>query len=267
MKDESQQRELITAQEEKRLFTKSRSSAATFYRYVQSGQIESILPEGRQRGAKYPKDQVLMALGKQRITPSTFSQAIPTDMPEMAALLETFYKAKISIEKRRAWMQRNPQVAYILRHESKLVGCAFIMPLAESKILEILENQVKPPTRLHEIELYESGRHYCLYSRATVVLQDVSKEQRRHWAARLITELVREVVALGKNGIYIDKIYVQGDSIQGVHALRALGFMQIDLNTPTTRKNFMLDVAKSGSVFAMRYKNALNAWRAQNEEE
>ncbi len=264
--DASTQRELITAQEAKRLFTQAGLSNATFYRYVQSGQIESILPEGRQRGAKYPKNQVLAVLGKENITSSIFSQATPADMPEMATLLETFYKAKISVEKRSAWMERNPQVSYILRHEGHLVGCATIMPLEEEKIIQILENQIKPATRPQEILLYEPGKHYSLYSRATGVLQATSKRQRRHWAARLLSGLAKAMIELGQNGIYIDRIYCQGDTKAGERALRSLGFMQIDLNAPTSRKNFVLDVLKSGSVFAMRYKEALNAWRAQNEE-
>ena len=266
-KNTDQQRELITAQEAKRLFIQAGSSAATFYRHVQSGQIESILPEGRQKGAKYPKIQVLAALGKQSITPSTFSQATTADMPEMAVLLETFYKGKISVEKRSAWIERNPKVSYILRHNNQLVGCATIMPLKEEKILKILETQVKPATRPEEIYLYEPGKHYYLYARAIVVLQSASKRQRRHWAARLISELTEEIIKLGSMGIIIDKIYAQGDSVQGEHALRNLGFAQIDLNAPTMRKNFELDIPRSGSAFAMKYKHALNTWRMQNESE
>jgi len=269
MEDKSsitQQTELVTAQEAKRLFTQAGLSAATFYRYVQAGQIESILPTGRQRGAKYPKNQVLTALGKHSITPAVFSQATVEDMPEIATLLETFYNAKISVEKRGAWIQRNPQAVYILRHEGKLVGCTFLMPLSEEKITQILTSQIKPPTKPDEISLYEPGKQYTLYSRATVVLQSVSKKQRRHWAARLITGLINTVIELGRNGIIIDKIYAQGDTKAGERALRSLGFMQIELYAPTARRNFVLDMAKSGSLYAAKYRAALNTWKAQNEE-
>jgi hypothetical protein len=95
----------------------------------------------------------------------------------------------------------------------------------------------------------------------------VSKEQRRHWAARFIVGLAKAIIELGARGIYIDKIYAQGDTKAGERALRSLGFAQIDLNAPTTRKNYELDIARSGSVFAMRYKHALNVWRSMNEEE
>jgi len=271
----------MTSQEAAQAFLEAGLSIPTFHRRVRSGEIESVLPEGKQRGAMYPREQVIAAINKRgnkyrktkkKVTnsnplkPSTFSQATIEDMPEMATLLETFYNAKISIEKRGAWIQRNPQVAYILRHEGKLVGCTFLMPLSEEKITQILTSQIKPPTKPDEISLYEPGKHYTLYSRATGVLQSVNKKQRRHWAARLITGLINAVIELGRHGIIIDKIYAQGDTKAGEHALRSLGFMQIELNAPTTRKNFVLDMVKSGSLHATKYKAALNTWRAQNEE-
>ncbi len=271
--------ELMTAQEAIQAFTLAGLSGPTFRRRVRSGHIESILPDGRQRGALYPRSQVLAAIhekskGMKRrrkstshIKPSTFSRATPQDMKEIAPLLVSFYAARIDPQKRAAWIERNPEVAFILRCEGEAVGCAFVLPLPEQKILEIFSSQVKPPTRPHEILPYEPGKHVHLYVRAVGVLQTVSKEQRRHWAARLIKELARAIINLGERGIYIDKIYAQGDTKAGERALRALGFTQIDLHTPTTRKNYVLDVAQSGSSFAMRYKHVLDVWRSDNEEE
>jgi hypothetical protein len=259
--------ELITAQEAKKLFSQAGLSNATFYRYVQSKQIDSILPEGRQRGAKYKKSQVLAALGKHSITPSVFTQATIEDMPEIAVLLESFYHVKISVEKRGAWIKRNPKVTYILRNNGQLIGCGTIMPLPEEKILQILTTQVKPPTLPHEIPLYEPGEHYSLYVRACGVLQETDKRQRRHWAARLITGLVKAVIELGEMGIHIDRIYAQGDTKAGEKALKMLGFAQIELYVATNRKNYMLDTEKSGSVFAARYRAALDEWREKNIDE
>ena len=270
---------LLTAKEATKVFRDAGLSETTFRKRVKDLKIEKYLPEGRQRGALYPENQVLAAISetvKEKkparrshtlLKTTTFAKATTYDMPEMATLLETFYRAKISIQKRAAWIERNPDIAYILRCENELVGCAFIMPLSEEKIFEILANQIKPPTRPHEIPLYEPGKHYNLYLRAVGILQSVSKVQRRHWAARFIIGLTRTIVDLGSKGIFIEKVYAQGDTKRGERALRMLGFMQIETHSPTSRKNYMLDVSKSGSVFAMRYKQALNIWRAQNEEE
>ncbi len=263
-----EQRDLMTSQEAKQAFLRAGLSEATFHRRVNTGQIESILPEGRQRGAMYPREQVLAVIGKNikkprrkkstiTLKPATFSKATVQDMPEMAALLETYF-SRVSIEKRAAWIERNPEIAYILRSEGKAVGCAFVMPLEEQKIMQILTSPIKPPTRPQDIGIYEPGKHYYLYIRSVVVLQSVSKPQRKHWAARLISELIREVVQLGAKGIVIEKIFAQTDTKRVEHLLKVLGFTQIISSTES--KNFMLDIATSGSVFAMQYKKALNMW-------
>lgn len=267
-KHAEERHDLMTSQEAKQAFLRAGLSEATFHRRVNAGQIESILPEGRQRGAMYPRGQVLAAIGSKikksrkkksaiNLKPTTFNKATIQDMPEIAALLETFF-SRISIEKRAAWLERNSEIAYILRSEGKVVGCAFILPLEEQKIIQILNALIKPPTRPQDISIYEPGKHYYLYIRSVVVLQSVPKPQRKHWAARLISELVREIIELGTRGIIIDKIYAQTDTRRVEHLLKLLGFTQI--TSATESKNFVLDIVTSGSVFALQYKKALNRW-------
>jgi N-acetylglutamate synthase-like GNAT family acetyltransferase len=263
-KHTEEQRDLMTSQEAKQ----AGLSEATFHRRVNAGLIEGILPQGRHRGTMYPREQVLAAIAKKTkrsrkkkstisLKPATFGKATVQNMPEIGELLKTFF-SKINIEKRAAWIERNPDICSILRSEGKIVGCAFIMPLEEQKIMQILNSEIKPPTRPHEILLYEPGKHYCLYIRSVVVLQSVSKLQRRYWAAKLIAGIIREIVKLGTMGIIVDKIYAQTDTKHVEHLLKVLGFTQ--LVSPVESKNFMLDIATSGSAYAMRYKKALNSW-------
>jgi hypothetical protein len=264
------ERKLLTSQEAKDRFIQAGLSEATFHRRVSAGQIDSILPEGRKRGALYPEDQVLAAIGTKpkktpsNLKPTAFSKATIQDMPEIATLLRTFF-SKINIQKRIEWMERNPDIGYVLRSEGQIIGCAFIMPLPEEKIFEILDSLVKPPTRPHEIGLFEPGTPLYIYARSVGVLQSTSKDQRRHWAARLISGVVNEIVKLGARGVVIKKIYAQTDTKRMEITLRKLGFMQ--LASTVGNKNFVLDIDASGSSAAMKYKNALNTWRAQNEEE
>lgn len=260
-----EERELLTSQQAKKLFLQAGYSEATFHRRVSSGQIESVLPQGRKRGAFYPKEQVLAALGLSRKTtvmrvqvkPSTFSRATVDDLPAMAEVLETHF-TRISVDKRRKWLERNPDVAYVLKSEGKAVGCAFVMPLLEEKILHIMNAPIKPPTRSQDIQVYEPGKHYTLYVRSVVVLQSVSRIQRKHWGAKLIADLIKEIIKMGKRGIIIDKVYAQTDSKRIERLLQNLGFTQ--MVSPSPNKNFVLDVESSGSVFAMKYKQALSKW-------
>jgi len=124
--------------------------------------------------------------------------------------------------------------------------------------MQILNSPIKPPTRPQDIGIYEPGKHYHLYIRSVVVLQSVSRPQRKYWAARLISELIKEIVGFGAKGIIIEKIYAQTDARRVEHLLKVLGFTQII--SATESKNFVLDIATSGSIFVMRYKKALNMW-------
>jgi len=259
---------LFTSQEAKEAFLKAGLSEATFHRRVQSGEIHSILPEGRKRGAYYPKSDVIASIHKtgrtqkkvkvtQLVKTAECSKATTQEMPEVGALLGTFF-SKINIEKRKAWIERNPDICSILRSEGKIVGCAFLLPLPEEKIMHILNAQIKTPTRPGDILLYEPGNHYSLYLRSVVVLQSVSKLQKRYWAAKLIGELIREIESMGRKGLLIEKIYAQTDTRHVEHLLKVMGFTQII--SPTAASNFVLDIATSGSLYARKLRRAMNTW-------
>ena len=265
-----QNREMLTAKEATTAFKNAGLSETTFRKRVKDGIIERHIPEGRERGALYPKAQVVAAIEnaakepkkvktiQMQLKTATYGKATPQEMPEIAEVLKTFF-SKINIEKRAEWIKRNPNVCSIIKSEDKIVGCAFIMPLEEQKITQILDSLIKPPTRPQDIApTYEPGKHYTLYIRSVVVLQTVPKLQRRHWAAKLISEIIKEIIAMGEKGIIIDKIYAQTDTRYVEHLLKGLGFSQ--MVSPIGRKNFMLDIVTSGSMYAMQYKKALSLW-------
>jgi hypothetical protein len=161
-------------------------------------------------------------------------------------------------------MERNPEISYILRSEGKVVGCGFIIPLSEEKIQSILSEEVTPLTYPDEILLYKPRGSVNLYIRSVGVLQrGVSPKQKTYWAERLILGLSKVVIDLGAKGVIIEKIYGRSDTKAGEHTMRMMGFTQIP--TVTSHKNFVIDVATSGLELILRYKKALNTWRARYE--
>jgi hypothetical protein len=272
------QEEMLTSQEATKAFKDAGLSETTFRQRVKDGIIEKHMPQDRKRGALYPKSQVLAAIGKHTqtpkkvkrvstIKPTAFTQAIPQDMPEVAILLETLYKVKVSAKKRATWIEKNPETVYVLRSENKIVGCAFALPLQEETILNSLNAEVKPAIQPNEILSYQPGTNVCLYLRSIGTIQKtVSKEQYRYWVAKLILGLTKKLIELGNRGITVQKIYAQGDTKHYQRALKSLGFIQIPSNS-TLHKNYMLDISACYEEIPMRYKHALNSWRTQNEEE
>lgn len=263
LEKEREEDELLTSKQAKDAFKKAGLSEPTFHRRVQSGEIQAILEEGRQRGARYPRSQVMASINRTKskkikmanvVKSATLDRATVQDMPEIGELLKTFF-SKVNVEKRTKWLEKNPEIGYVVRSEGKIVGCAFIVPLPEEKILKILDALVKPPTRSDDIPLFEAGKHYCLYARSVVVLPSESKIHRRYWAARLISGVIQEIIKMGERGIIIDKIYAQTDTGHVEKLLKRIGFSQ--LVSPIGSKNFVLDIDSSGSIYAMQYKKAL----------
>jgi hypothetical protein len=270
-------KDLMTAQEARDAFKNAGLSPATFHRRVNEGMIESFLPQGRQRGAYYPRNQVLAAIGQRsakkatkpsasRLKHTTSTYATVEDMSEIALLLETLYGVKTSAKKRRTWVEKNPEIVHILVSEEHIVGCAFLLPMAEATILNSLNSEVKPTVNPDEILRYTPSTQCCLYLRSAGIMHAVSREQFHCWTAMLILRIIRSVIDLGKKGVTVDKIYAQGDAKHYQRALKLLGFVQI-ASQSTLHKNFMLDLSVSHEHSVVLYKQALNTWRSQNQEE
>jgi hypothetical protein len=277
------QKELLSYGEAVKIFVEAELSENTFRKRIKAGLIHPTdLPEGRKRGSLYPRDEVLAAAIKKRgksyenskksnasssgidLKPTSFAVATLADMPAIADLLESLFDARPNIERWLAWINRNPDIAYVLRSEDQIVGCGFVLPLTEQKILSILAQEVTPVTNPEEIFFYQPEVPVYLYVRSIGVLQkDVSFKQRAHWAEQLILGLTKAVISLGARGIRIEKIYGRSDTKAGERTMRLMGFTQIP--TLTSHKNFCIDIATSGLEVVLRYKHALDQWRRKYE--
>lgn len=266
----------MTAQEARDAFKNAGLSPATFHRRVNEGMIESFLPQGRQRGALYPRNQVLAAIGQKsakkfirpnRLKTTTTTYATAEDMSEIALLLETLYGVKVSAFKRRAWVQKNAEIVHVLWSEGHIVGCAFLLPMEEETILNSLNSEVKPLISPDQILTYAPGKTTCcLYLRSAGIMHAVSREQYHYWTAMLILRIIHSIINLGERGVAVNKIYAQGDAKHYQRALKLLGFVQI-ASPSVIHKNYMFDIATSYERSAVLYKQALNTWRSQNQEE
>ena len=266
--------DMITAQEARKLFRQAGLSPATFHRRVNEGKIESLLPEGRQRGAMYPKNQVLAALGKRgvkakmppkpQVKGATFIKMKPEDVVLTAPVAEEAFGGYLNIERWSSLIAKNPDMGYMLVSEGKVVGCGFLMPLTEEKIRDIFSKEVTPPTFPEEVQEYQPGKEYYLYARTIAVTKrGVSTTQSRFWGSLLIRNLMKTVLLLASRGIIIKKIYGRSDTPEGFKLMHDMGFTQIRTNT--THKNFVIDVETSGLDIILQYEKLLNQWRQKYE--
>ena len=265
--------ELVNTQEAIKIFINAGLSESTFHRRVKSGKIEKIMPTGKQRGALYPNAQVLACIAAEKkanlkvkntrtyanIKSAKCVFARPEDMDRLAPLIEELFGSYPAIERWRSWIEKNPSIALMLISENEVVGCGFLMPLTEEKIIEVFGSEVTPAITANDVQTYEPGKDMYVYARTIGVTQRHGHVQKRVWASILVRNLMKTIISMGQKGIEIQKIYGRNDTTEGLKLMRNMGFTQI--RTTTTHKNFVIDVETSGLEMVLRYEQALNEWK------
>lgn len=195
-----------------------------------------------------------------------FQVATKEDMPEIVELLIKVFGGGNTIEKRNAWLERNPECAFFVRSYGKVRACIFILPLTEEKIEDLFSKERSQSfgvIEIEDIQPYEIGKPVCLFLLSMASDNaGVSRTNRRKWGSPLVRGLFNHVIDLGKRGIPIKSIAARSDLKDGINLLRHIGFTELE--PIATNRNFVIDVKQSGLKFAMRYKAALAEWKAQH---
>src|SRR5437588_441208 len=121
---------------------------------VLMGNLKSITPPGRKQSV-YLKEEVDKLARELRIflsnrdtETSTFSIASKEDMPEIVDISKAiFYTAGNDVtpaQIRNSWLEKNPYTFFVVKHESKVVAYASLLPLSSQTIEKLLEDKISP---------------------------------------------------------------------------------------------------------------------------
>lgn len=246
-------------------------SKTTLYTYVENGRLEQRVPPGRKQGV-FLKKQIdelareLRRFEKSPITTATFTKATPEDMDAAAKLIDALFNHWPNVERWREYLRRNPDIGYLLKTDTgAVVGCAFLMPLPLARIQEhySMEEATTPSILPEEIEAYTPGKPYHVYVRAVGILPSASREEKRVYGSRLLTGLIAAFLELATRGIEIEAIWARSRTHDGIRLLKKLGFTEIE--SSTSSRNFVIDVAQSGIPEIVRYKKALARWKHEQK--
>ncbi len=178
--------ELLTWGEATQIYTNAGVSVSTFRRRVSEGVIQGM-PGEKARDTRYPKDQVLAALSKEKRKGSKKRQPIPDvvldwvrpeDVPSGLALDQIVYHEMFlaSAEVYMAWRRKNPKIsmgAFDAKDRRVRYGYIGLIPLPEPIILDILmgkkdEKEIIPA----EILTYDEPGEYTLLANSAVIHPD-----------------------------------------------------------------------------------------------
>ena len=233
------------------------------YNYVRNGNLKPIVPPGKRHGVylRSEVDQLARELRafmatRQKST-STFVRATPEDVPDCARISdELFNGLHFDVDKQIAWMKKNPDICYVVKDEDKVVGYVLMLPLDPKKIERILrEEEFALDLETEDIGEFIQGKPIHLYMASIAVTGRASLFERRTYGARLVGGLLKVIVDLGKRGIILETIVARSSKPDGIRLLRGIGFTEL-LST-TDKKNFIIEVGKSGLKEIVEYKQAL----------
>lgn len=233
------------------------------YNYVRNGTLRPVVPPGKRHGVYVRKEvdqlarELQLFVDTRQKHPAIFSKATTKEeVFETTKLSDSIFGGHIDVDRQMVWLKRNPDIIYVLKSEDKVVGYAIILPLKPEKIEKLLrEEEYTVNIEPDEIEVFQPGIPLHLYGGAIGVIPGVSLAEKRVFGSRLIGGLLDTLIDMGRKGLVFETFVGRSTKPDGIRMLRNLGFTQIP--STTEKKNFVLDVKKSGAREAMQYKQAL----------
>lgn len=235
----------------------------TLYNYVRNGTLNPVVPPGKRQGV-YSRNEVdqlaheLRAfMATRQKSASVFAKATIEDVPDCARLSDEFFGGlHFDIEKQIAWMKKNPDICYVVKDEGKVVGYVLMLPLNPPKIERFLRGEESSlDLETEDIEEFIPGKPAHIYMASIAVTGKASLFERRTYGARLVGGLLKTLIDMGKRGIILETIAARSSKPDGIRLLRGIGFTELLSNTD--KKNFIIDVEKSGIKEIVEYKQAL----------
>lgn len=234
-----------------------------FYNFIRNGDLQGTTLPGRKQSlySKQAVEQLARELKvfiatKKKVT-STFARATKEDVPECARISNAIFNAFFAVEKQTAWIEKNPDICYVVKDEdNKVAGYVLILPLEPEKIEKILREEISSLNlETEDIGIFEPGKPLHLYMASIAITPGITLNEKRAYGSRLIAGLMDVIINFGRQGIILETITARSSTADGIRLMRGVGFTEIP--SITRMKNFLIEVEKSGIREIMQYKQTL----------
>jgi ribosomal protein S18 acetylase RimI-like enzyme len=244
------------------------------YNYVRNGTLKPIVPPGKRQGV-YLRSEVdelarekFAFMAMQNKTTSIFSKAKGEDMKSTVEITRVLFGLRESSEatlaRRLSWIEKNPDIFYVLKSEDQVIGYTAMLPLKPKKIINILDGiEFSQEINAEEIEEFKPGKPVHIYLLGIGVTPGASHFEKRSYGSRLVSGLMKTITNLGKRGIIIERLYARSDTPDGIRLMRKFGFTEIP--SKTHARNFTIEIASSGIPFIEEYKEALKEYQESHK--
>jgi hypothetical protein len=195
-----------------------------------------------------------------------FEHATPDDIPACIEISRAIFGGDgTPLETRLAWLERNPEIFYVLRSTQGVVGYASLIALAQEKILKILREEEQPrDIQPIDIQEFVPGEPLDFYVMAVCVKPGFSRREKRVYASRLLLGLAETVLqSFAQRGLVVRNLFARSRMPDGIRLLEDMGFRDFPLADGIDKRLFVLEVETSDSLFVRRYREAFQNYRGQ----
>jgi hypothetical protein len=173
---------------------------------------------------------------------------------ELGTLL--FGNAIHSMEIRRAWLEKNPDIDIIARDNGRLVGFINLLPAKHEAIEQFMSGKTRGwEIKAEDVLPFTPGSTLECILMGMATTPDVGPTRRKQYGAKLISGLIDFLEELAQRSVTITKFYATSATPTGIAILRNAGFEEI--NHIGNRIAFELETATSDSLLATEYRKAL----------
>jgi hypothetical protein len=241
---------------------------------VNQRKLRKITPPGRTYGV-YLKEEVdtyaekwLAFLTATEPPKTTFEKAKAEDMEAENALAQRAIGSpgRMTADIRRAWLAKNPEGHYLLKHDGKLVAYFWVLPVKHERLMAFMEGEIRGgDITAEDVETFEPGKPVECFLVGIASEPDVGEITRMHYVQFLLRGVRREAGQLGRKGVLITKIYATSDTPTGIATAIHIGMEEYGPRVGK-RLRFVLDVEKSQAFLLDDYKRGLAEWSKEQKE-
>ena len=229
-------------------------SPSTFYKLVNTGKINRVIPEGKREGG-YRKQEVNLYVRNRKamnapyeMVTLDFGLALAEDLPQVFDLVSRVSDGHAVPEVvLKAWIRKNPQSVYVLRHKDEVVGyvSGFVLPM-ETLMLRMDGTRLNAEIPIDDILPIDTPGPVPFYIAEMAV--KFSQESIRRGKpvpsaqlGKILFEHTFNLIAkdLPKQGCMIGELYAVGSSDFGIKMCKRLGMHPIEGLTKGVRADRM----------------------------
>ena len=234
-----------------------------FYYLVRTGKIKKFIPPGKRQGVyskteidKLSRDIIAFVVYDEE-QGLHFSKATVEDIQEeydLATLL--FGNATHNIETRKAWLEKNPDIDFIVRDHGRLVAFINILPVKHETIMRFIDGEIRGwEIPADDILQFDSGSTVECIIMSMGTSPEINPLRRAQAGAKLLSGILELLNGLAQQRVTISKLYATSSTPTGIAILKNAGFKE--LGHMGKRVKFELEPLQSDSIAFAEYKKEM----------